>query len=139
MSKASHFGARLRELRESSGLTQAQLAERAGLHPQGVVKLERGEREPAWATVVALAEALGVDCRAFLEEPSKAASEPRGPGRPPKAPPSVPPAEDLEATAKDRKGRKRATDAPPPEPKAPKKGERPQAAPKDFETGRKGK
>ena len=88
MSKASHFGARLRELREESGMTQAQIAERAGLHPQGVVKLERGEREPAWATVVALAEALGVDCRAFLKEPSAEATEPRSPGRPPKEKPA---------------------------------------------------
>jgi transcriptional regulator with XRE-family HTH domain len=91
VSKASHFGRNLRELRERSGLTQAQLAERAGLHPQGVVKLERGEREPAWATVVALAEALDVDCRAFLADLLESASELRRRGRPPRQKPAQKP------------------------------------------------
>jgi transcriptional regulator with XRE-family HTH domain len=84
------FGPRLRELRESAGLTQSQLAERAGLHPQGVVKLERGEREPAWATFVALSRALGVELQAFLEEPATVPEPKRG--RPPKAA-AEPPAE----------------------------------------------
>lgn len=52
-------------------MTQAQLAEAAGLHLHGVVKLERGEREPAWATVVKLAEALDVSVEAFVEPKSK--------------------------------------------------------------------
>jgi transcriptional regulator with XRE-family HTH domain len=67
--RGRNFGPRLRELRERAGLTQVQLAEKAGLHPQGVIKLERGEREPAWGTVLALMDALGVSCQAFLEEP----------------------------------------------------------------------
>ena len=33
----------------------------------GVAKLEQGVREPTWATVQALARALGVDCTAFQE------------------------------------------------------------------------
>jgi DNA-binding XRE family transcriptional regulator len=65
-SSVGMFGRCLRALREEAGLTQKELAKRAGLHPQGIVKLERGEREPAWATVLALAEALGVTCLAFL-------------------------------------------------------------------------
>jgi transcriptional regulator with XRE-family HTH domain len=69
------FGVRLRELREAAGLTQAQLAERAGLHPQGVVKLERGEREPAWSTLLALADALGVSVSAFAKPVSPPTSE----------------------------------------------------------------
>jgi transcriptional regulator with XRE-family HTH domain len=75
MSEAAEtaFGRRLRELRERAGLTQSQLAERAGLHPQGVVKLERGEREPAWGTVVALCEALAVSCDEFRKKPGPAA------------------------------------------------------------------
>jgi transcriptional regulator with XRE-family HTH domain len=59
------FGARLRELRERAGLTQVQLAERASMHPQGIVKLERGEREPGWSTLLALAGALGVSLDTF--------------------------------------------------------------------------
>ena len=54
------FGTRLRRARESAGLTQESLAERAGLTPNSVGALERGEhRHPYPATVRALAEALG--------------------------------------------------------------------------------
>jgi transcriptional regulator with XRE-family HTH domain len=73
------FGPRLKQLREGAGLTQAQLAERAGLHPQGIVKLERNEREPAWGTVLALADALGVSCDDFRRAGSTAAAEPPPP------------------------------------------------------------
>jgi transcriptional regulator with XRE-family HTH domain len=93
------FGPRLRELREAAGLTQVQLAERAGLHPQGVVKLERGEREPAWSTVVALCAALSVSCERFLE--SASTGEGAAPGRPRKRTPAdLPPAQDKPARRK---------------------------------------
>jgi transcriptional regulator with XRE-family HTH domain len=59
------FAARLRELRDAAGLSQAQLADRAGMHLHGITKLEQGDREPSWATVLALAKALEVDCRSF--------------------------------------------------------------------------
>src|SRR5262245_39349137 len=80
---AADFGKRLRELREQAQLTRAELAERAGLHLQGVVKIERAEREPGWSTVLALAAALGVDCTAFQQEPADRSDT--GPGRPPRA------------------------------------------------------
>jgi transcriptional regulator with XRE-family HTH domain len=63
--EGSSFGDRLKELRERAGLSQAQLADRAGMNVFGVAKLEQGQREPSWATVLALATALGVDCTAF--------------------------------------------------------------------------
>jgi putative transcriptional regulator len=63
------FGRRLRELRQEAGLTQTELAERAGVKRDAVARWERGAREPGWFNVVALAEALGVDCLAFLVEP----------------------------------------------------------------------
>jgi transcriptional regulator with XRE-family HTH domain len=88
LAKRSTFGPKLRELREAARLTQAELAERAGLHPQGVVKLERGEREPAWGTVLALAAALGVSVEAFTRPPA-ARPRPRR-GRPPGAVPPTP-------------------------------------------------
>jgi len=53
-------------LRESTGITQQELADRAGMHKLGVAKLEQGLREPTWATVQALAKALGVTCLAFM-------------------------------------------------------------------------
>lgn len=53
------FGARLRWLRETAGLTQEELASRAGLTPHAVSSLERGKRKhPYPHTVRSLAEAL---------------------------------------------------------------------------------
>src|SRR6266536_3388461 len=55
------FRTRLRHARESAGLTQEELAARAGLTPNAVGALERGERRfPYPATVRALAKALGL-------------------------------------------------------------------------------
>jgi transcriptional regulator with XRE-family HTH domain len=51
-------------------LTQAQLATAAGR--EAIARLETGAWEPSWATVQALAEALGVDCRVFQEPKKKA-------------------------------------------------------------------
>jgi transcriptional regulator with XRE-family HTH domain len=78
---AQLFGVRLKELREGAGLSQKELAARAGLGQRSVSNWEQGIREPVWSNVVALAAALGVDCRAFLEEPGEI-SKP-GRGRPP--------------------------------------------------------
>jgi transcriptional regulator with XRE-family HTH domain len=88
------FGARLKQLREAAGLTQGGLAERAGLHKLGVAKLEQGLREPTWATVQALARALGVSCSAFEGAGEGAPPAPKLRGRPRKAdtPPEPPPA-----------------------------------------------
>jgi len=96
------FAARLRELREKAGLTQPALAERAGMHKLGIAQLEQGRRKPTWATVVALAEALGVTCEAFLHPPAD--REPAGPGRPRKAEAELPAAD--APTDKPSKGRK---------------------------------
>lgn len=52
----------LRAARELAGLTQAQLAERAGITQQTVSHLETGRiRNPAFRVVSALAEVLKVD------------------------------------------------------------------------------
>src|SRR3712207_166415 len=55
------FGERLRQLREGAGLTQEELASRAGLTAKAVSALERGERKrPYPHTVRSLADALGL-------------------------------------------------------------------------------
>lgn len=59
------FGTFLRQFRESAGLSQAGLAEKAGIHRRTVIKIERGEREPNWTTATALAAALGKKLTAF--------------------------------------------------------------------------
>jgi transcriptional regulator with XRE-family HTH domain len=87
----SQFGDRLRELRTAAGLSLRGLAERAGVTPDAIVKLESGNRSPSWDTALALAGALGVSCEAFTQPAAGPAPEPKR-GRPPKAPPE-PPAE----------------------------------------------
>ena len=82
---ADWFAGRLRELREASGLTQQELAGRAGLTREGVAQLETGRREPAWRTVLALCQALRVECGEFTKEPATLPERRRG--RPPKANP----------------------------------------------------
>ena len=82
----STFAARLKCLRESAGITQQELAGRAGMHKLGVAKLEQGLREPTWATVQALAKALGVTVLAFVVEDGEAESRPAQMGRPRKIP-----------------------------------------------------
>lgn len=99
----NRFGFRLRELRERAGLTQAQLADAVGVKVLAVTRWERGEREPGWSNIVALAAALGVDCTAFTQEPASS-SEPRPRGRP-KKPAAEPEAES--PPAKPKKTRKR--------------------------------
>lgn len=54
------FGARVRELRRSAGLSQEDLAHRAELHRTVVGFIERGEREIGVGKVWPLAAALGV-------------------------------------------------------------------------------
>ncbi len=61
MEADASFGERLRRLREAAGLTQEELAERAGLNADAIGGLERGaRRHPYPATVRALAHALGL-------------------------------------------------------------------------------
>jgi DNA-binding XRE family transcriptional regulator len=81
--KAEWFAGRLRELREGAGLTQAELAKKAGLTREGVAQLETGRRKPAWETALALCMALGCSCEAFTKQPTDRPAA--GPGRPRKA------------------------------------------------------
>jgi transcriptional regulator with XRE-family HTH domain len=62
------FAARLRSLRERAGRTIPDLAAISGLTPQAIHQLERGERRPAWATVLKLCEALDVTPNDFLPD-----------------------------------------------------------------------
>jgi transcriptional regulator with XRE-family HTH domain len=75
--KMSAFAEKLKQMREASGLSQEGLAAKAGMNRFGIAKLEQGVREPSWATVQALAKALGVDCTAFANcEDAQARDEP---------------------------------------------------------------
>lgn len=52
------FGELVRQKRHELGLTQEELAEKAGLHPTYVGSVERGERNIALENIVSLAKAL---------------------------------------------------------------------------------
>jgi transcriptional regulator with XRE-family HTH domain len=57
--QGTSFGAQLRRLRQAAGLTQEELASRAGLSAKNISDLERGERKrPYPHTVRSLADAL---------------------------------------------------------------------------------
>jgi predicted ATPase/DNA-binding XRE family transcriptional regulator len=73
----STFGTLLREYRTRAGLSQEDLAERAGLSRRGISDLERGaRRDPHLGTVRRLSEALGLDPggQAVLIESARAVS-----------------------------------------------------------------
>lgn len=55
------FGERVRARRLEIGLSQMELAERAGMHFTYVSSVERGLRNISLVNIVRLAEALGVD------------------------------------------------------------------------------
>ena len=54
------FGRRVRELRGQRGLTQQELAGRAGIHWTYLSGIERGERNPALINIGRVADALDV-------------------------------------------------------------------------------
>jgi transcriptional regulator with XRE-family HTH domain len=62
-----HVGENLRKLRTLNALTQAQLAERAGLTRSAVQRAERDKTEPHMTTLRKLADALGVHPRELVE------------------------------------------------------------------------
>ena len=53
------IGGRIRQLRESTGLTQEALAKTANIGRVTVVRIENGEQSPRYETLVSLARALG--------------------------------------------------------------------------------
>jgi len=98
----SPFGEQLRRLREAVGLTQEELAERAGLSRDAVAALERGRRRrPHPGTVRALAAGLGLSDREALA--LRASVPERAGGPPPVATRSAP----LPAPATRLVGRRR--------------------------------
>jgi transcriptional regulator with XRE-family HTH domain len=77
------FGERMRELREAVGLSEAKLADKAGLPFGSVHGYGLGRRKPSFAAVVKIARALGVTCEAFADcedvgGEEKPARQPRG-------------------------------------------------------------
>lgn len=57
----AEFGLRIRSTRSAAGLSQEELAHRAGLHRTYVGSVERGERNISLLNIITLATVLGVD------------------------------------------------------------------------------
>lgn len=54
------LGSNLRDARKRLGLTQEEVAERSGVHPTEVSRIEAGKRDPRISTLLRLARALEV-------------------------------------------------------------------------------
>ena len=67
MSTSQQFGATVRKLRASKGLSQEALADAAGVHRTYVGSIERGERNPTLSNVVRIAAALGLRTSELLK------------------------------------------------------------------------
>ena len=65
---AQQFGNVIRRCREAAGLSQEDLAERAGLHRTYISMLERGLRMPSILVVKQLARALATTMASILDE-----------------------------------------------------------------------
>jgi transcriptional regulator with XRE-family HTH domain len=63
-----YVGEKLKRLRTLNALTQAELAEAAGLTTAAVARIERDEAEPRPSTLRKLANALNVQPRDLIEE-----------------------------------------------------------------------
>ena len=61
------FGKRVRERRLALGLTQQELADRAGLHRSYIGEIELGRRNVTLKSAAKIAEVLQVDVASLLE------------------------------------------------------------------------
>ena len=61
------LGARIKKLRNSAGLTQAQLAERVDISDEFLSRMERGAKAPSLHTAEKVARALGVSMKELFD------------------------------------------------------------------------
>lgn len=71
MNPTQWFGTALRSIRKERGLSQEELASRAGLHRTYVGSVERGERNISLLNIWKLAEALDCAPEALLKRPQR--------------------------------------------------------------------
>jgi len=61
------LGSNLRAARKRLGLTQEEVAERSGVHPTEVSRIEAGKRDPRISTLLRLARAVEVEPGRLLD------------------------------------------------------------------------
>ena len=66
------LGRGLRELRTQADLTQAQVAANAGVDAPYLSRVESGERDLRWSTVLRLLDALGADLHQLADAMAEA-------------------------------------------------------------------
>ena len=67
MTAASQFGASLRSVRKSRKLKIWQVAEKVDIEVKHLGRIERGERQPSFDLIIALAKCLNVSPSKFFE------------------------------------------------------------------------
>ncbi len=73
------FGEKLKELREQAGLSQAELAEKAGTAQKTISFWEMDKREPSAGNVQKLCAALGISCEVLMQATFPDSPEPEKP------------------------------------------------------------
>jgi len=63
-----HFGANLRAAREKNGLSQEAFAQRVGMDPAEIRRLESARRDPGVRVVTRLARGLGMSPAELLKD-----------------------------------------------------------------------
>ncbi|KKQ72374.1 MAG: Helix-turn-helix domain protein [Berkelbacteria bacterium GW2011_GWB1_38_5] len=56
-----NLGGKLKRVREEAKLTQAEVAERAGIHVNYYARIERGEENPTYEKLESIKKALKID------------------------------------------------------------------------------
>ncbi len=59
---------RLRKARRASGLTQAEVAKKAGISENHYAQIERGEKNPSLSTFKSIIDAIGVSSGEILDK-----------------------------------------------------------------------
>jgi len=67
MLRVGDLGSNLRSARKRLGLTQEQVAERSGVHPTEISRIEAGKRDPRASTLERLAKAVEIPPGQLLE------------------------------------------------------------------------
>lgn len=60
------FGERVKQVRDEKGMSQEELADKAGLHRTQISLIERGMRSPRLETIEKLAKALKIQAKDLL-------------------------------------------------------------------------
>ena len=67
LARRAQLGRRIAELRREARLSQDQLADRAGVERRSIQRYEGGTRDPRFADLLLLADALGVPLANLLD------------------------------------------------------------------------